>query len=73
MVYSKISMKEHIYGFCGFSLNHKSFPGNHGLINWQYKSTKCYSESFAMNSHFALKTRKFSPWELYHIRYTAYK
>ena len=54
-------MKEQIYGFCGFSLNHESFPENYGLINWQYKSTKCYSESFAMNNHFALKTRKFSP------------
>ena len=41
--------------FCSFSPKCESFPTNHGLANQQYKSTKCYSKSCTMNSHFPCK------------------
>ena len=31
-------MGENFHGFYGFSLNCESFPVNHGLIDWKYKS-----------------------------------
>ena len=30
-------------------------PVNHGLVDWQYKSTKVLQQSFTANNHFSLK------------------
>ena len=51
--------------FCSFSLNHQYFPVNHGLVNQQYKSTECYSETFNTKSYFPLKMQKFSPMDVF--------
>ena len=32
--------------FSQFSLNYESFPVNHGLVDWQYKSTKMLQQKF---------------------------
>ena len=46
--------------FVGFnSLNCKSFPASHGLVDQQYKSTECYNETFTVNICFSLKMQKF--------------
>ena len=52
--------------FHGFSLNHKSFPVNHGL-DQQHKFTKCYNEGFTTHSHFhsKVKTRKISATDVF--------
>ena len=36
----------------GFSLNHKCFPANHGLVDQQYKCTETLYKSFSTNSYF---------------------
>ena len=36
--------QEKLLRFLWFSLNHKCFPMNHGHVDQQYKSTKCYSK-----------------------------
>ena len=36
-------------------LNHKSFPTNNSLVNWNISLQKCYSKMFTTNSHFQLK------------------
>ena len=53
-VYGKTSEGKAFVVFTPFSLNYESFPVNHGLVEWQYKSTKCYSKLYIMEV-FSLK------------------
>ena len=52
-------------GFCSFSFNHDCFPMSHGHVDQQYKSTKCYTESFTSNSYFPLEAQRFSCTEIF--------
>ena len=45
-IYGKTSEGENFCGFHSFSLNYESFPVNHGLVDWQYKSTKMLQQKF---------------------------
>ena len=47
--------------FRSFSLNRKSFPVNHGLVDLKYTVSlqKCYNESFTASNHFVFKTQSF--------------
>ena len=53
-------IQENVYGGKLFAV-FKSFPVNYGLVDQQYKSTECYSESFTGNCYFPLKMWKFFP------------
>ena len=54
-----------IFAVFHFSLNHKSFSTNYGLVDQQYKSTEMLQQNFTVNSYFPSKTWKFSSMDVF--------
>ena len=59
--------EENFRGFCGYSLNHKCFAMNYGLVDWQCKSTSMLAQKFSCEWKFCTLTMKVFPLESFAI------